>query len=112
MIRILKSVVLLVLLFPAHASGETLDDLVERDGLFYTKLTDVPFSGKTTGKIQGTFKNGKKDGPWVYYHPTGQLWSKGTLKDGEKDGFWVYYRENGQLFYKGTFKDGKIIVED
>ena len=50
--RILTSMVLIVVLFPALALGGevTMDDLVERDGLHYKKFTDVPFTGKTTGK--------------------------------------------------------------
>lgn len=106
-------------------------DLVKRGGLYYRKRTDVPFTGKTTGKTQGTFKNGKKDGPyiryykngqlflktnykdgkwdgpWVTYHKNGQLWSKGTLKNDEEEGPWVRFYENGQLWSKGNYKDGK-----
>ena len=57
----------MVLLFPALALGGEvkIEDLVERDGLFYAKFSDVPFTGKTMEKEQGSFKNGKKDGPWV-----------------------------------------------
>jgi hypothetical protein len=45
--HILRSVVLVVLLFPALAMGAevTMDDLVITDGLHYKKLTDVPFTG-------------------------------------------------------------------
>ena len=56
--HILTSVVLLVLLFPSLASGETLDDLAEREGLHYKKYTDVPFTGKITGKNQGILFEG------------------------------------------------------
>ena len=88
--------VLMVLLLPALALGETMDDLVERDGLFYKNFTDVPFTGKI-----------------VDYHPNGQLRKKETHKDGKKDGLWVFYGENGQLLSKLTVgQDGKIIVED
>jgi len=42
------------------------NELVDRDGFFYKKFTDVPFTGTTTGSIQATFKNGEVvDGPWV-----------------------------------------------
>ena len=82
-------------------------DLVERDGLHYKKFTDVPFSGKTTGKIQGTFRHGKTHGPWVFYHKNGQLSSKGTYKDGKEEGLWVGYYDDGQLLSKGTYKDGE-----
>jgi hypothetical protein len=84
--RILTSVVLAVLLFPSIAYGVTMDDLVVRDGLYYKKRTDVPFTGKTTGDQQGTFKNGKNDGPSVDYYNNGQLGFKGNYRDGELDG--------------------------
>ncbi|MEC7490390.1 MAG: hypothetical protein VYA17_12475, partial [Pseudomonadota bacterium] len=62
--RILAPILLLVFLFPSLALSEEVvdyDDLVERDGLFYKKYTDVPFSGKiTTGSEQGSFKKGKR----------------------------------------------------
>jgi antitoxin component YwqK of YwqJK toxin-antitoxin module len=161
--RILAPILLLTLLFPSLAQGQSLNDwvakgegilgkgkgflcettgvgcpesvdfkdLVERDDVYFKKLTDVPFTGKVTGKSQGsikdgeedgpwvqywkngqlfkkgTFKDGKRDGPWVEYHDNGQLWSKGTLKDGKEDGPWVYYHDNGQLYSKGTYKNSK-----
>ena len=106
--RIHASLVLMVLLFPALALGETMDDLVYRDGLYYKKFTVVPFTGNMTGKTeQGAFRNGKKEGPWVYYHDNGQLSYKGTYKDNKKDGPYVNYYDNGQLGSKGTYKDGK-----
>jgi hypothetical protein len=105
--HILTSVVLLVVLFPALAFGETMDDLVITDGLHYKKFTTVPFTGEVTGKRQGSIKDGKKDGPWVHYYDNGQLCWKGTYKDGKRDGPWVEYYDNGQLWLKGTYKDGK-----
>jgi len=106
------------------------EDLVQRDGLYYLKSTDVPFTGKTTGTAQLTFRegirhgpfaqyydngrleikgayiNGKRDGPWVFYHENEQLWVRGALKVGVKDGPWISYYENGQLSYKGNFLNG------
>jgi len=110
--HILTSVVLLVLLFPALAMGGevtwvTRDDLVVTDGLHYKKFTDVPFTGKVTGKSQGSIKDGKQTGPWVRYRADGQLWSKGTFKDGKEDGPWVSYWDNGRIHEKGTYKDGE-----
>ena len=86
----------------------TVDDLVERDGPFYKKFTDVPFSGKVTGREQGSFKDGKKDGPWVKYYDNGQLGSKGTYKDGKKEGPWIDYDKNGTVHENltGTYKNG------
>ena len=87
-----------------------MDDLVERDGLFYKKFTDVPFTGEITDKTaQGTFRNGKKEGPWISYYDDGQLWFNSIWKDGKKNGPWVSYHDNGQLGSKGTYKDGKEV---
>ena len=107
--RILAPIVLLTLLFPSLAYGLEFKDLVERDGLYYQKFTDIPFTGKVTGRDQGSFKNGKRDGPWVSYHPNGQLDYKGTYRDGKEDGPWVTYYGNGQLLSKGTYKNGKKV---
>ena len=125
---------LLTYLFPSLSLGETMDDLVITSGLYYKKFTDVPFTGKVTGKEQGKIRNGKKVGRWKIYDKNGrigsevtytngkktgsevryeylengQLHSKGNYKDGiPEDGVWKYYHENGQLEFKGHFKDGK-----
>ena len=87
----------------------TVDDLERREDGFYKKNTDVPFTGKTTGQTQGTYKDGLLDGPYVSYYnnDNGQLCRKGHYKDGKKDGPWVGYYYNGQLMDKGHYKDGK-----
>ena len=89
--------VLMTLLFPALALGETIDDLEYRgDGLIYENFSDVPFTGNITGKTeQGTIRNGKKEGLWVYYYDNGQLDDKGTYNDGKHDGPWVSYSSDG-----------------
>ena len=86
--HILTSVFLIVLLFPALAFGEmvTRGNLVIREGLFYKKFADVPFTGKITGKFQGSLKDGKRHGPWVFHKEDGTKneLSTGTYKDGVK----------------------------
>ena len=56
-------------------------DLVKRDGLYYEKLTDEPFTGNSTGLKQGKVKDGKKEGEWLYYFENGQLSLKNTYKE-------------------------------
>ena len=133
--RILAPILLVVLLFPSLALGETMDDLVETNGLYYKKFTNVPFTGKVTGEEQGSLKNGKRVGVWIEYnkdgrvdtevtykngkkdtsvtysyHLNGQLKSKITWKDGKKDGSWVFYDEKGRLWSKGEYKNGRKTV--
>ena len=94
---------------PAYDKGLTAyDDLVERNGLYYKKFTDVPFSAKVTGgSRQGSFKNGKEEGAWIYYWSNGQLWHKGDYKNGKKEGSWIYYQYSGQLSANVNYKNGK-----
>ena len=94
--RFLAPILLMVFLFPSLALGQavsmmvpsspTMDDLVERDGLYYEKFTDVPFSGEVTGRQQGSFKNGKEEGPLVHYTSDGTVDEEltGTFKNGVK----------------------------
>ena len=51
--------------------GETKDDLVHRDWVYYKKFSDVPFTGKISGIDSGRIKNGKKSGEWLYYYKNG-----------------------------------------
>ena len=106
--HILKSVFLIILLFPSFALGETVKDLVVMNGLYYKKSPDVPFTGKVTGEYQGSFRDGKRDGPWVSYYYNGQLKWKGNYKDGKVDGPFVSHYDNGQLQSQGTTKDGEM----
>jgi antitoxin component YwqK of YwqJK toxin-antitoxin module len=97
----------LIFLTPNMVMSETMDDLVGREGLYYKKFTEVPFTGKITGKSQGAIKIGKPDGAWVEYHSNGQLFYKGNYKNGKEEGAWVGYHDDGQLFYKGNYKNGE-----
>ena len=97
----------LIFLSPNMVMSETMKDLVERDGLYYKKFSDVSFTGKLTGKkYRGTFKNGKKQGLWERYFDNGQLLDKGNYKEGRWYGPWVSYWSNGQLLLKRTYENG------
>ena len=92
--------------------SETFEDLVEREGIYYKKFSDIPFSGKVTGWGNGSIKNGKKEGLWVVYWVNGQLMSKGNWKNGKREGEWVIFkRDNGQLEWKGNYKNGVKISD-
>ena len=89
------------------------DDLVEREGIYYEKFTDVPFTGKVTGNPQGSFKNGKFDGTWVTYREDGQLRFKGNYKSNKKEGARVSYNKDGTVdaLFTGTYKEGVKISD-
>jgi len=76
-----------------------------------TTICEIPFTGEVTGLEQGAFKDGKREGPWVFYYDNGQLESEGTYKDGKADGPWIAFNEDGTVWgtYTGTFKDGEKV---
>jgi antitoxin component YwqK of YwqJK toxin-antitoxin module len=103
----------ILLLSLISCSSET-DSVVERDGLYYEKFSETPFTGKfikydEDGQLsdKGSFKNGLREGEWVRYYDNGQLSRKGSYKNGKKEGEWVRYHENGQLMSRGSDKNGK-----
>ena len=85
------------------SKSETIDDLVEREALFYLKFTDTPFTGELEGMQQGRISEGKKQGSWLEFWITGQLKSKGEYIDGKKTGPWLLFYTNGQLMSKGNY---------
>ena len=87
--------------------SESFDELEERDGIYYKKFSDAPFSGEISGIFsyidtlyQGSMKDGKREGEWVFYHDNGQLWQKGVYKNGKSVGEWVIYNRYGTLLSK------------
>ena len=108
---------LLLILFISLLSSpswcEEMSDLVKREGIYYQKFTDVPFTGEVNGQEQGTMKNGGKEGFWIRYHKNGQLWDKGKFHFGEREGAWVYYEQNGTVtqHWTGTYKYGEKISD-
>ena len=62
---IIPLVLMSLVSFPSW--GLTMDDLVERDGLYYEKFTVVPFTGEINEWLErGTFKGSYKEGSWFF----------------------------------------------
>ena len=70
------------------------DDLVIRDGLYYEKFTDVPFTGNIL---------------WYAYKDKNIITIKVSYKDGKREGENIHYWENGQLYKTEIYKDGELI---
>ena len=108
MIRILATSLLALSLTASGALAISFGDLVQRDGLYFKKFTDDPFTGSLDeGTLWGVLKNGKREGPWVMDYDNGQLSWKGSFKNGKREGPWVAYWANGQLRFKGAYKNGE-----
>ena len=83
-----------------------MNDLTERDGLYFKKSSEIPFTGELEGRYQGKMVNGKREGLWLTYSPEGNLWFKKTYVNGIIDGISFMYHMNGQLRSKSLYDMG------
>ena len=51
-------------------------NLLKRNGIYFEKFKDIPFTGKVIGKKQGKIVKGIKHGEWKDYWENGQLREK------------------------------------
>jgi antitoxin component YwqK of YwqJK toxin-antitoxin module len=51
--------------------------------------------------IEGDYKNGKRNGKWMAWHPNGNVWSIGYYKKGVEVGLKTVFHENGNKYYEG-----------
>ncbi len=56
--------------------------------------------------IEGSYKNGKRDGKWKSWYDNGTLWSIGYFQDGIQVKETKTYYENGELRYSGQYDKG------
>ena len=96
------------------SDGVNSDELEDREGVFYLKNSNSPYTGKCfefhengQKETEMTFKGGKMDGPAVWWYENGQKETEGNYKDGKIDGLLVAWYENGQKKAEGNYKDGK-----
>ena len=52
------------------------EDIVYRNGLYYEKFSELPFTGNVVGLKQGKIKDGKLKGKWKQYWESGELMEK------------------------------------
>lgn len=102
---IIALVLMSLVSFPSW--GLTMDDLVQRNGIYFEKFTIEPFVGEVSGTESGKFLNGQKVGQWIYYHSNGHPREITYYQKGKKYGVSEWYNEKGQLEGKGNYKDGK-----
>jgi len=54
-----------------------------------------------------TDEDGKRQGLWKEFYPTGELKSEGYYIDSKQDGVWKFYFENQKIEVEGKYKNGK-----
>lgn len=104
----MRSVVLLGwIFFSSFVGAAGFDELVERDGVYYEKATNTPFTGQIDGIEEGLIRDGKKEGLWITYFSDGRVLSKAHFDNGVLNGPFESYQSSGDIRATGSYKDGK-----
>ena len=109
-VRHVSSLWLLVvtLLLPSVGNSETMNDLIENDGLLYRKTTGDLFSGEVTGRYIGKVINGKRHGRWIATYHNGQTYFRKDYDNGLKDGLSVMFSDDGQVMFMGYYEQDRL----
>ena len=80
------------------------DSLIEKDTLKYSNNSSSPFTGEVVGKytsgedrVRGNYKDGKREGRWVFLHKNGKDSEKGEYINGNRYSEWNKWYDNGIL---------------
>jgi hypothetical protein len=70
--------ILLLFLISTSCWSDTINDLVERDGIYYKKLSDIPFTGEVSGGEQDEIEwTPEIAGEWTHSYSNGEFLIKG-----------------------------------
>jgi len=58
---------------------------------------------------EGSYIDGKVDGPFTEWHENGQIEREGRYMDDKEDGLWIIFNENGKELIRFTYEDNVTI---
>jgi antitoxin component YwqK of YwqJK toxin-antitoxin module len=59
--------------------------------------------------MEGTYKNGVKEGLWTVFYPSGRKHFEGMYRNGVRDGEWIEYAGDGSIFTRIVYQNGKVV---
>ncbi|OPZ64414.1 MAG: MORN repeat variant [Candidatus Aerophobetes bacterium ADurb.Bin490] len=59
-------------------------------------------------KINGAYNNGKQEGLYKMYYPSGQVQVEQYFEAGKSTGNYTSYFENGKVKLEGVYADGEL----
>jgi antitoxin component YwqK of YwqJK toxin-antitoxin module len=72
-------------------------------------LKEIQYYNDSSVYIEGSYKDGERDGVWTAWFRNGKVWSTGEYRNGKESGKKTVYYENGQKYYEGMVEDEKRI---
>ena len=97
------------LYLPACKQAEIdISELGELSGVFVVRTSGQPFSGRVTGDVSGTLKQGRWHGRVTSFFPDGQAQSEAHFRRGVMHGVNRSWYPGGQLRSESTFVHGDL----
>ena len=91
-----------------YVDGELEGELVHYEA--FVEYHDTPAGQRL--RAEGTYKDGKRDGAYaVYYGDSGQKRVEGFYRNTKKDSVWVWYAEGGNRDTKETWDNGEMMSQ-
>lgn len=81
-------------------------NLIEKEGLFYKKGSDKPYSGSVKGSQIGLMEEGKREKEWKEFYPNGNIKREVSFKNGVQHGLGSSYLPDGKLLMRGNLING------
>ena len=106
---LLSALLVFILAVPSVAfSGDviTKDELLTRDGIYYKRFSNIPFTGRVTGIWQGNIVNGLIEGQWSVFLNSGELAFTRFMVKGKTHGQEVGYNANGTRSWETDVRHG------
>lgn len=96
-------------------SGQVMSEGVTNDKGVKEEYWKFYYAGGQV-RLEGGYKDDKRDGPWKFYFPDGKLEQTGSYLNGMENGLWTWYFENGtcrreENYFRGR-EDGSSVEYD
>ena len=108
-----KKLLFFILLLTSCSAN--IEDLEERNGIFYKIASGERYSGQVniyyldnTVKENFNLDNGRKSGPYLTYYKNGATHISGTFKEGNKDELELEFDQSGLLIGEKEYSYGRL----
>ncbi|MCD6346736.1 MAG: hypothetical protein J7L96_04875 [Bacteroidales bacterium] len=79
----------------------------KQNGELREKVLEERFYENGNREMRGEFKNGVRNGDWIYWFEDGRKWTKSKYDNDLRVGHSIVWRENGFKNYEGMYSKGK-----
>ena len=96
--------------------GIDFTQLVKKNGLYYKKNSEEPYTGKCFGYfkngqigLKGMVSNGLKDNEWSYWYSNSQKKMLVHYSEGKKSGNWKFWYDTGRIRIDSNYKNNRMV---